>query len=190
MKSLQLLAAAPLLVGCSVGFGQHVALDITAPVLLPDNLCDSVPDTLVSSWQLVETAHATTADLTRSVATCEMTGEVSGETATVTLSLESRSGEDPGAALAAMDTLRDAECGPLGAGSPWGSDFSHSATGCTLSHPGHRFLTVGSSPRAHGVAVVEVASTAPLRHVSPSAADLLAILVQDPAALPRDSVEA
>ena len=161
MRALRLLVVAPLLVGCSVGFGRPVALDMTVPAQLPENLCDSVPDDIITKWRLHETAHATAVDLVKSVATCDLSGTVGGQSMTLSLRVESRSGEDDDDAAATMERLKGTECGEIrqiGYASGTDADgfylwnrYRELGDGCIAVIPGDRMIILGPSVPMHAV---------------------------------------
>lgn len=161
MRALLLLAGAPLLAGCASGLGQPVALEMTTPALLPDNLCDSVPDEVITKWRLRETGHATTVDLVKSVATCDMEGTVRSRPVTLSLRVESRSGKNDDEATATMERLKGSECGDIrqiGYASGvdadgiylWGR-YRVLGDGCIAVIPGDRMIVVGPSLPMHAV---------------------------------------
>lgn len=151
MRLGPLLATCALVALLCTGCGGEEEPEPVSAAELPDNLCDAVPDNVVSRWGLAEDSHATDAADDRSEASCTMTGTADGEPVTLELSLTSYGGADADSVRTLVTDELAARCDDLEASAT--ARFKKESSRCSTEAPGD-VTEISRSVPSHGVVTV------------------------------------
>ena len=108
-----------------------------APVVaaeLPDDLCEVVPEKMLSRWQLEPASHETDNGEDLSTAACTMTGEIAGDPVELELSLRAFGAPDEDTADELAGDSLDESCAELEGRSDDG-DVTEAEDACTWQSP-------------------------------------------------------
>ncbi len=158
------MAALGLVLALSACSGPEETSGPVQPASLPSNLCDLVPDGLVSRWGLVEDSHRTGESNRLNDATCVMNGDGSTQDVPVGVKLElsvtTFGGGGADSALGFADDEYDDRCGNV---QSYGGTYLDTDSSCTAEVDSGgvvTVVTVWQLAQIHGVVRVLVETPA------------------------------
>ena len=141
-----------------------------APAEPPTNVCELVPTSVVSGWNLQESDHETNLSESKSAATCTMTGLATGSPVDLEIDLVFFGGADRDSARAAAREEMTRQCDSI----PSREATLSRDSGCRLERAAEAFA-VETVPLADAVVTVQMSSESE-RGVTALAADVEAVV--------------